>query len=128
MATQAALARFIDRGLLARHIRILAHEYRKRYRQLVPSLELRLGDRLRVLPSAAGLHVTAALVARGPADVAQAVRRAEARGVRVSSLASFCAEGPARAGIVIGFGAIPAARIDEGIRLLAARFGRRAEQ
>jgi hypothetical protein len=33
---------------------------------------------------------------------------------------------PVRSGLVIGYGAIPTARIDEGMRRLAASFGHRS--
>ena len=39
LATQAALARFIDEGLLARHIRTVTREYASRYDRIVEGLE-----------------------------------------------------------------------------------------
>ncbi|MPY86939.1 MAG: aminotransferase class I/II-fold pyridoxal phosphate-dependent enzyme [Luteitalea sp.] len=124
-ATQAALARFIDQGLLARHIRRVAREYANRYAQIADSLEHRFGGWLRSIPAAAGLHVAADVRPGTSVDVARAVRRAEARGVRVGTLSDFYAGTPVRAGLVIGFGAIPTLRIDEGMRRLAASFGHR---
>ena len=55
-------------------------------------------------------------------DITHAVRRAEERGVRVSALSDFYCGTPARSGLVIGYGAIPTARIAEGMRRLAASF------
>lgn len=125
LATQAALARFIDQGLLARHIRRVAREYASRHAQIADSVEHRFGRWLRLIPAAAGLHVAAEVGPGKSVDIVQAVQRAEERGVRVGTLADFYAGTPARAGLVLGYGAIPSSRIDEGIRHLAASFGRR---
>lgn len=127
LATQAALARFIDQGLLARHIRRVAREYAKRYAQIADSLEHRFGRWLRPIPAAAGLHVAAGVVPGKSVDIVQAVRRAEERGVRVGALSDFYVGTPVRAGLVIGYGAIPTSRIDEGMRRLAASFGHRTK-
>ncbi|MFD0517187.1 MocR-like pyridoxine biosynthesis transcription factor PdxR [Paractinoplanes durhamensis] len=56
---QAALARFIDDGRLARHVRRAGKEYARRHARIVAALSGMPG--LEVLPSAAGLHVTALL-------------------------------------------------------------------
>jgi GntR family transcriptional regulator/MocR family aminotransferase len=121
-STQAALARFIDAGLLAGHIRKAAREYRSRHLQIVQVLERRFAKLLEVVPSAAGLHVAALLRAGCAADMIQVVRRAARRGVRVETLAAFF-DGPvSRDGLVIGYGAIPTSRIDDGLALLKESF------
>jgi GntR family transcriptional regulator / MocR family aminotransferase len=117
-----ALARFIDEGLLARHIRMVSREYEVHYKQIAASLGRHLGQQLQLVAAAAGLHVAATTVRGMKTDIAKAVRVAENRGVRVQSLADFYAGKPKQAGVVFGFGRIPAARIDEGIRRLAAIF------
>jgi GntR family transcriptional regulator/MocR family aminotransferase len=122
VATQAALAQFIDRGLLARHIRKVAREYANRHAQIADALERRFARWLQLIPAAAGLHVAARVVPGKSVNIAQAVDRAEARGVRVAALSDYSLATPARAGLVIGYGAIPTARIDEGLRRLAASF------
>jgi GntR family transcriptional regulator/MocR family aminotransferase len=58
-------------------------------------------------------------------DIAQAVSRAGQRGVRVGALSDFYFGTPVRTGLVIGYGAIPTSRIDEGMKRLAASFGSR---
>jgi GntR family transcriptional regulator / MocR family aminotransferase len=123
LATQAALARFIDQGLLARQIRRVTREYANRYAQIADLLEHRFGRWLRLIPAAAGMHLAADAVPGRSVDIGRAVRRAEERGVRVSVLSDFFIGTPVRAGLVIGYGAIPTSRIDEGMRRLAASFG-----
>ncbi|MEP7117598.1 MAG: PLP-dependent aminotransferase family protein [Acidobacteriota bacterium] len=122
LATQAALARFIDEGLLARHIRAVTREYASRYARIAAGLERHLAPWLRLVPSAAGMHLTATIAPRAKVDVAQVVARASARGVAVRRLADFCLGPPARDGLVFGYGGISGPRIDEGLVRLAAAF------
>ncbi|MFI6324726.1 PLP-dependent aminotransferase family protein [Nonomuraea sp. NPDC050556] len=103
-ASQAALARFIDEGLLARHVRKATKVYGARHAAIVDGLE-------GLVPSAAGLHVC---VMRD--DVDHAALRAA--GVAVEPLESYYAGPPDRKGLVLGYGRIPLERIREGLRLL----------
>jgi GntR family transcriptional regulator/MocR family aminotransferase len=117
--TQAALARFIDDGLLARHVRKVSREYAARHERIVAALDGDFADWLELIPSAAGLH----LCARAPrVDVDDVRRRARAAGVGVQALGDFCAQAPAQPGFVLGYGAISVDRIDEGLRRLARCF------
>jgi GntR family transcriptional regulator/MocR family aminotransferase len=109
---QAALARFIDEGLLARHIRKTTREYAARHELIVASIEKDFSW-LSLVPSAAGLH----LCARSTVDVGPIVDRARLDGVGVQALADFCAGEPQR-GVVIGYGGIQLSEIPEGLRRL----------
>lgn len=91
---QAALARFIDDGLLARHVRRTRNEYAARREALLRSLPWA------PLPSAAGLHV--AVLVEGAAEIAA---RAAARGVRVETLDRYCADAPLD-GLALGVGLV----------------------
>jgi GntR family transcriptional regulator / MocR family aminotransferase len=122
LPTQAALARFVDEGLLARHIRKVARAYAMRHARIVEAIRLGFGGRLRVVPSVAGLHVTADVAPGFSLDVDQFVRRAEGRGVVVNTLADFSADASRRAGLVLGYGAIPTEHVEEGLRRLARCF------
>lgn len=121
-ASQAALARFIDEGLLARHIRKVRREYADRQAQIVELLERGFPSWLRLIPSAAGLHVSAAAVAGKRVEILRAAQRAQQRGIRVGVLSDFYLGAPGRAGLVIGYGAILSSRIDDGMKRLAASF------
>lgn len=122
LPTQAAMGEFIDDGLLARHIRKVARVYAARHERIVALLERDFTEWLRIVPSAAGLHLCARLAPGAAVDVDVVVRRAAASGVRVHSLAGFCGQLPAQNGLVIGYGAIIEERIEPGLRLLAAAF------
>lgn len=123
LPTQGALADFINEGLLARHVRRTSREYATRRERLLSALDRHLADRLRPEPSVAGLHLCARLaVEGGPELAASVVDRARAAGVGVENLASYCAERPGQAGLVLGYGGITAADVEEGIRRIAASF------
>ncbi|MFC7718054.1 aminotransferase-like domain-containing protein [Nonomuraea recticatena] len=100
---QAALARFIDEGLLARHVRRATRQYAARHVLIAAFLR----EHLDLVPSAAGLH----LCAKGEVDPARAPE------VAVESLPSYYA-GPSEQGVVLGYGGIPLERIGEGLRRL----------
>ncbi|MFI7615603.1 PLP-dependent aminotransferase family protein [Nonomuraea terrae] len=112
LPTQAALARFIDEGLLARHIRKATREYAARHALIAEALAA--DDRLEPVPSAAGLHLCARLAPDVSVRPAPGVLMFE-------SLESNCGEEPAQRGVVLGYGVIGRDAIPEGLRLLRSR-------
>jgi GntR family transcriptional regulator / MocR family aminotransferase len=120
LSVQRALARFIDEGLLARHIRKAAREYGARRARIVDILRRDFAAWLQLVPSAAGLHVTARVVPGVTIDADDVTARAQARGVDVCALSRFCDRGRPQSGVVIGYGAIQTARIGEGLKRLEA--------
>jgi GntR family transcriptional regulator/MocR family aminotransferase len=122
VAVQAALARFIDEGLLARHVRRASKAYLSRFNAIVGCLGLL--PELEVLSSAAGLHVTA-LLRRGSA--ARVVAAAAAAGVVVEDLAGYATGSSAgQAGFVFGFGGVDPSLIDEGLAIFTEALARHA--
>jgi GntR family transcriptional regulator / MocR family aminotransferase len=122
LLVQAALARFIDDGGFARHLRKVGGVYRARHELVTKVLARDFADCLEVIPSAAGLHV-AALARTASADrMGTVVRLASEAGVKVQELSRFGVRAPARPGLVLGYGAIPTARIAEGLRRLRRCF------
>jgi GntR family transcriptional regulator/MocR family aminotransferase len=115
---QAALARFIDDGLLARHVRRMGKEYARRHAAISHALSEISG--LSVVPSAAGLHITA-LLEKGRTG---AVREAAAkRGLALEDLTGYATS---QAGFVFGFGAVDPELIDEGMTIFADLLARHA--
>jgi GntR family transcriptional regulator / MocR family aminotransferase len=128
IATQAALARFIDQGLLARHIRKVSREYAERHARITEAIERRFNRWLHIIPSAAGLHLSAAVVDGARIDITHVVRRAADRGITIGSLSNYRIDATAadtKAGLILGYGGIPSARLDEGLKRLAACFTQR---
>jgi GntR family transcriptional regulator/MocR family aminotransferase len=115
---QAALASFIDDGGFARHLRKMNATYRARHELLSTILAREFSDQLEVIPSAAGLHVTATARRVSVEQLGEIVQRASAAGVEVQQLSAFAFSRPAQAGLVLGYGAISADRIAEGLQRL----------
>jgi GntR family transcriptional regulator/MocR family aminotransferase len=109
LTTQAALARFIDDGLLARHIRKATRTYQQRYELLRDRLERDFTDWLTVVPSAAGLHLCAR--PRPGVDV-EVVPWLE-------SLTRYCAGAP-QPGLVLGFGGLQIGQIPPALATFRA--------
>jgi GntR family transcriptional regulator/MocR family aminotransferase len=109
---QLALATFIDRGELDRHLRRMRLRYRRRRDRLVAALGQQLPDN-EIGGAAAGLHVTVAL-APG-ADVDAVVARASARGVGV-----FATHHDGRPLLLVGYANIAEEAIEAAVGALAA--------
>jgi GntR family transcriptional regulator/MocR family aminotransferase len=124
--SQAALARFIDDGLLARHIRRCLRHYAARRALVLEWLAQQTG--LAALPSSAGLHVTALVASAGADDglIEDAVRRANAAGVTVRSVRPFYVDSPGVGGLMLGYGAIPTDRVRAGLAVLAQALDHRS--
>ena len=108
LTTQGALAEFLAEGHHAAHVRRAAKVYRGRRRCLLEGLA-RLDDLLEVVPSVAGLHVSARFRDPGIDDVA-AVARVAARGVRVEALTRYHRQAPVRPGLALGFAGVAGGR------------------
>jgi GntR family transcriptional regulator/MocR family aminotransferase len=117
IAVQAALARFIDDGQLARHVRRVGRAYADRHARMVAALGRH--ELLDVVPSAAGLHVTALLRAGDRALATRVVEAARREGVVVDDLGTYSQDSTTQAGFVLGFGAVDPATMDDGL----TRFG-----
>jgi GntR family transcriptional regulator / MocR family aminotransferase len=117
LATQAALARFIDEGLLARHTRKMRAEYERRH-ELVLQVLADQGGWLQPIESGAGMHLTAVLADGQQLSAAAVLERTDGSGVVANPLAAFYANRPAQSGLVLGYGAIQLTKIENGLRLL----------
>jgi GntR family transcriptional regulator / MocR family aminotransferase len=113
---QLALADFIARGELDRHLRRMRPRYQRRREALMEALARHLPE-ARVEEGAAGLYELALLP--DGVDEAALLGAAAARGVGLEGLAlhRFAATGDP--GLVLGFAAMPEAAIEKAIRLVA---------
>jgi GntR family transcriptional regulator / MocR family aminotransferase len=119
---QTALARFIEDGGFARHIRRVSAVYRERHHILKDILADEFADHLDVIPSETGLHVAAMARAASVNEIAAIARRAREVGVAVQILSTFAVGKSARSGLVLGYGAIATDEIKEGLRRLKSCF------
>ncbi|SFW84734.1 PLP-dependent aminotransferase family protein [Amycolatopsis australiensis] len=115
LPAQAALARFVDEGLFARHIRRATKVYAERHERLVSTVDELFAGRLRRIPSAAGLHLCA--FGEDGTDLEAVAARAARNGVVVQALSDLCGGFPAP-GLVLGYGSIPVERIGDGLAAL----------
>ena len=119
---QGALARFIDEGAFARHVWRVSAIYRERHQMLADAIARDFAEHLELIPSTTGLHLTA-LARKIPVDrIDDVAGRAADRGIAVQVLSIFAVDAVPPAGIMLGYGAIPTDRIEEGVRLLRACF------
>jgi GntR family transcriptional regulator/MocR family aminotransferase len=121
MVMQSALARFLDDGEFACHIRRIGRVYAQRHEMLMEILSRDFADQLTVVPSVAGLHITALANTASVKKISSIARHAGDLGVRVQELSYFAVDS-LRAGLMLGFGAIATARIPEGMRRLRRCF------
>jgi GntR family transcriptional regulator / MocR family aminotransferase len=120
--TQAALADFLDEGLLARHVRKATRVYAERHEFVLAALRRDFGAWLDVIPSSAGLHICTRCRCDATVDIGAVIDRVAASDVAVESLANYCAEQPEQAGLVIGYGGIATERIEPGLGHLREAF------
>ena len=120
---QLALARLLQSGEYARHVRRVRTIYRRRRDILIAELRAQLPD-LRIEGVAAGLH----LLVRLPADVddIRVVEAAATRGVRVEAVSSHCIASVRNGGLVLGYGRLHESAISAAVGELARaiRLGR----
>ena len=120
--TQAALAEFLDEGLLARHVRKATRVYAERHELVLATLRRDFDAWLDVIPSSAGLHICTRRRSDATVDIQAVIDQVATSDVAVESLAGYCAEQPEQAGLVIGYGGIATERIEPGLRLLRKSF------
>jgi GntR family transcriptional regulator/MocR family aminotransferase len=125
---QAALARFIEDGEFARHLRRLNAVYRERHEIIRELLATEFADHLELIPSNTGLHVAAVAQTASVERIEAIARRAMAAGVAVQTLARFAASDRPHAGVVLGYGGIATEAIQPGLRILRKCFASRRDQ
>lgn len=120
---QGALARFLDGGFLARHIRKMRRLYDRRRRLILATLQRDFSDWLVPVHSAVGIHLAARL--KRPLDLDELLAAAREQGVVVYPLTRFCDAASDAKGLVFGFGMIEEPHITQGLARLKALFDAR---
>jgi len=117
---QETLAEFIASGMYERYLRKVRRENAKRREALLEAIRSHLGDRVEVTGDGAGAHIV--LWPRRRVSEETIIAGAAARGVCVYGISPYFLRKPKRAGILVGYSRMNAARIREGIRRLAEVF------
>ncbi|MCS0500866.1 MocR-like pyridoxine biosynthesis transcription factor PdxR [Ancylobacter mangrovi] len=122
MLEQALVARFMDDGYLAAHVRRMRRLYAHRQEHLLDCLERRLSDWLRATPTNTGMEVIAEL-----AEGLSGRRLAEAaarRGLEILPISALAREAQVDHLITLGFSAFSEEQMDEGVEVLRSIFTR----
>lgn len=114
---QAILADFINEGHFSRHLRRMRALYAERQQVLVEAAERDLHGLLEVAPAAAGMHLVGWLPERISDKAASA--KAARYGVEGSPLSAYSTNLLPRGGLVLGYTAVNAREIKDGVRRLA---------
>ncbi len=119
---QAASVRFVEDGALARHLRRATAIHRERREMLRNAISHDFADHLELILSTTGLPITALARRMSAERIAAVARRAAEHGVAVQILSTFAISADPQAGMMLRYGAIPTATIEEGLCLLRACF------
>ncbi|MFP5393676.1 MAG: PLP-dependent aminotransferase family protein, partial [Gammaproteobacteria bacterium] len=122
VAEQLALADFLRNGEFALHLRRMRRLYRQRRDALVEALDRHLGRIASVHGASAGMHLSLRLLDPRVSDGAIA-RQARAQGIVVNPISAHAIGADARStwnGLMLGYAQVPAERMDELVKRLAA--------
>lgn len=114
---QETLTAFIAEGHLGRHIRRAQRIYAARRSALLAGIKRHFSRSLEVIPSMAGLHVTALL--KSSMDLDRLVKTAREHEIGIYNLREFYMGEEERPGLIFGYGAIDERRIVEGLTRLS---------
>ncbi|WP_066305012.1 PLP-dependent aminotransferase family protein [Bacillus sp. FJAT-29814] len=120
---QDTLFRFMKEGYWQSHLNKMRTLYRRKQASLLTAIRLYMGEHVGVIGEKSGLHIV--LDVRGGMTEAELVESALSVGVKVYPLSVYF-DGPRVGGdamVVLGFGGLTEAEINEGIRLLAETWG-----
>lgn len=113
---QRALARFLESGRLARHLRCMAPRYRQRQQVLRQALQAQLVEPYSIVGGQAGLHLTV-LLPESPSDRLLA-SAAASQGIAVRPLSAYFSSGKGDNGLVLGYGMAEVERIPQLVQRL----------
>jgi GntR family transcriptional regulator/MocR family aminotransferase len=116
---QAALAQFIDNGGFERHLRRSAQVLKERRRVLIDGLRACSRGRLDIEDSKAGMHLVVWLPGHGDADVAALIAHAQRARLGLYSIAPLYLRPQNRAGLVMGYGGMSVAEIEQALAVFA---------
>lgn len=117
---QVALAHLITQGNYERHLRYVNRKLAERRDVLLAALRDACGERLDILDSNAGMHVLAWIRGMNAAQGELLIRHAQARNLGLYSVAPCYLQPPDRAGLLMGYSAMPTKEIRAAVKAFAA--------
>lgn len=116
---QKTMARFMEQGDWMRHVRKMRILYKNKHDLLLQAIERHFSSKATVVGQGAGLHVVLQLQ-QGNCGEAEILQRAEQQGIRLFPFSNTCiGEPPEPLNLLLGFGALSAAEIEQGVKLLS---------
>lgn len=119
---QPVLAQFIQEGHFERHSRRLRRSYFRRQNVLLELSDRYFSGYICLKQSDAGIHVLGTLGRKWPASISDTEfsLRADAIGVTLRPLSDYYQKAPKQQGFIMGYGGIPADRMEREIAKVAA--------
>jgi GntR family transcriptional regulator / MocR family aminotransferase len=114
--TQSAVAGFIAEGHLTRHVRRMRDIYKQRRGLLLESLQHKLKEWLRPIPSPYGMHIAA--LANGGADLEAVADALLLQQVKIHTLSRYFLGPQTQRGLVFGYGTVDLPEIRRGVSVL----------
>jgi len=119
---QKTMAKFMEQGYWDRHVRRMRIIYQKKHDAMLMAIEQYFGNRVTVVGQGAGLHVVMQLQDEKPGE-AEIIRLAAQNGINLFPFSATCTTGaPATTSLLLGFGGMTAAEIEQGIEILSRIF------
>ena len=116
---QKTMAKFMELGYWERHVRRVRITYQKKHDAMLKAIKQYFGNRATVVGQGAGLHVVLQLHDKNPGET-EIIRRAAKNGINLFPFSATCATGePAATSLLLGFGGMSAAEIEQGIEILS---------
>lgn len=116
---QKTMARFMEQGHWMRHVRRMRILYKNKHNLLLQAIERHFGDKATVVGQGAGLHVVLQL-REGNCGETEILQRAEQQGIRLFPFSATCVgDSPEPLNLLLGFGGLSAAEIEQGVKLLS---------
>lgn len=114
---QRVVAEFMESGLYAKHIAKMRTLYRKKREKLLTCIKELLGDEFKIIGESAGLHIILQLPAW--LDEKRAIQLATQASIAIDPISSSYQTKKVERYVMVGYGAIPLDKIEEGVHLLA---------
>jgi GntR family transcriptional regulator/MocR family aminotransferase len=116
---QRTMAAFMEQGHWERHVRRVRIRYQKKHDVMLQAVARHFGGKATVVGQGAGLHVVLRLAGPEPGE-AEILERALNNGIRIFPFSAFYLDGqPEATMLLLGFGGMIAAEIEQGIKLLS---------
>jgi GntR family transcriptional regulator/MocR family aminotransferase len=117
---QAIVARFMEEGHFARHLRRMRALYKKQQDELTALLKKHLGEYLEANACDTGMHMIAWV--RRPCNLPLLIKKAEEQEIVLQSVADYCIHFQQRDALIMGFTGFNAAHLEQSVLKLKKLF------